>query len=133
MDLLRQITEEKPYPIKAVFACGMNAKMFPQHPQVLRGPQVPGLLCGCDLFMTDTAKYADIVLPACTSFERGEFKAYPGGYAQFTNPVIKPLYESKNDVQILRAGRRHGSGRRPAPTGLRSGHRLHAAGPGRHH
>lgn len=50
---------------------------------------------------TSTAKYADIVLPACTSFERGEFKAYPGGFAQFTNPVIQPLYESKNDVQIL--------------------------------
>ena len=27
-----------------------------------------------DLFMTMTAKYADIVLPACSSVERGELK-----------------------------------------------------------
>ena len=51
--------------------------------------------------MTMTAKYADIVLPACTSVERGEMKAYAGGNLVFTNPVIEPLYESKSDVDIL--------------------------------
>lgn len=101
MDLLRQITEGKPYPIKAVFACGMNAKMFPNTRKFYQALQSLDFFVDVDLFMTDTAKYADIVLPACTSFERGEFKAYPGGFAQFTNPVIQPLYESKNDVQIL--------------------------------
>lgn len=48
-----------------------------------------------------TAKYADIVLPACTSVERGEVKAYQGGYLTYTKPVIPPLYESKSDVDIL--------------------------------
>lgn len=51
--------------------------------------------------MTLTAKYADIVLPACTSVERGELKAYQGGYLTFTKPAIQPLYESKSDVNIL--------------------------------
>ena len=54
-----------------------------------------------DLFMTMTAKYADIVLPACSSLERGEIKAYGGGYLFYTNPVIPPLYESKSDTDIL--------------------------------
>ena len=101
MDLLRQITEGTPYPVKAVFACGMNAKMFPNTQKFYEALKTLDFFVDIDLFMTDTAKYADIVLPACTSFERGEFKAYPGGFAQFTNPVIEPLYQSKNDVQIL--------------------------------
>lgn len=101
MDLLRQITQGTPYPIKSVFACGMNAKMFPNTREFYEALKKLDFFVDVDLFMTDTAKYADIVLPACTSFERGEFKAYPGGYAQYTNPVIAPLYESKNDVQIL--------------------------------
>ena len=51
--------------------------------------------------MTDTATLADTVLPACTSFERGEFKSYPGGYAAYTNPVIEPLGQAKSDADIL--------------------------------
>lgn len=54
-----------------------------------------------DLFLTDAAKYADIVLPACTSMERGEFKPYPGGRAFYTKPVIPPLGSARSDVQIL--------------------------------
>ena len=42
-----------------------------------------------------------MVLPACTSVERGEMKAYQGGYLTFTKPVIQPLYQSKSDVDIL--------------------------------
>ena len=54
-----------------------------------------------DLFMTDTAKWADIVLPACTSMERGELKTYPGQFIWYTNPVVEPLGESKSDCDIL--------------------------------
>ena len=54
-----------------------------------------------DLFMTLTCKYADIVLPACSSVERGELKAYQGGYLTFTKQVIAPLYESRSDVDIM--------------------------------
>jgi molybdopterin guanine dinucleotide-containing S/N-oxide reductase-like protein len=61
------------------------------------------------------AKFADIILPACTNFERwdiGEF-ANPGGYAEhaFTqcnyrvavmqHKCIEPLGESKSDFQIF--------------------------------
>ena len=35
-------------------------------------------------------------------FERSEFKAYPGGFAAYTKPVIPPLYESRSDTDILR-------------------------------
>lgn len=101
MDLVRQMEEGTPYPVKAIFAMGMNAKMFPETKRLLRDIKDLDFFVNTDLFMTSTCKYADIVLPACSSFERGEFKAYPGGYASYTKPVIPPLYESKPDTQML--------------------------------
>lgn len=101
MDLSRQILEGTPYPIKAVMGFGINAKMFPDTPRMYEALKKLDFFMDVDLFMSDTAKYADIVLPACSSFERGEFKAYPGGFATFTNPVIPPLYESKSDTDII--------------------------------
>lgn len=102
MDLLRQLKEDKPYPVRAVFGMGMNAKMFPQSDELLETMKEKlDFFVDVDPFMTYTAKYADIVLPACTSVERGEIKAYEGGYLFYTKPVIKPLYESKSDVDIL--------------------------------
>jgi len=54
-----------------------------------------------DLFLTDTAKLADIVLPVCSSFERGEFMTYGGGYAWYTKPAIAPVGDCRSDVRIL--------------------------------
>ena len=102
MDLARQINEGTPYPIKALFCMGLNAKMFPDTPAFYEALRKVDFFVDTDLFLTDTAKYADIVLPACSSFERGEFKAYPGGFAAYTKPVIPPLYESRSDTDILR-------------------------------
>ena len=102
MDLLRQMEEEEPYPIKAIFGMGLNAKMFPETDKFLEAVKCKlDFFVDVDPFMTLTAKYADIVLPACTSVERGEMKAYQGGYLFFTKPAIQPLYDSKPDVDIL--------------------------------
>ncbi len=102
MDLLRQMEEEKPYPVKAIVGLGMNAKMFPETDKLLAAMKEKlDFFVEVEPFMTLTAKYADIVLPACTSVERSELKAYQGGYLTFTKPAIQPLYESKSDVNIL--------------------------------
>lgn len=101
MDLSRQILEGTPYPIKAIMGHGMNAKMFPDTPRMYEALKSIDFFVNVELFMTDTAKYADILLPAVSSFERGEFKAYPGGFATYTNPVIEPLYDARSDTRIL--------------------------------
>ncbi|MCD8221737.1 MAG: molybdopterin-dependent oxidoreductase [Clostridiales bacterium] len=102
MDLARQIRQGTPYPIKALLAFGMNFRMFPGSDQHMKKAlEELEFFVDVDLFMTDTAKYADIVLPACSSFEREEFKSYPGGYAYYTKPVIPPLYESRPDTDIM--------------------------------
>lgn len=102
MDLLRQLEEDKPYPVRAIFALGMNAKMYPQTDDLLRAMKDKlDFFVDTDVYMTMTAKYADIVLPACTSVERSELKAYQGSYLFYTKPAIQPLYESRSDVDIL--------------------------------
>ena len=101
MGLQKQILEEKPYPIKAVFGMGMNLKMFPQTDKMVEAIK-SWTFCGRGTCLRGfTTRYADIVLPACTSLERSELKAYGGGYLQYTKPVIEPLYDSKPDAVIL--------------------------------
>lgn len=100
-DLARQILEETPYPVKCIVAHGMNYRMFPE-PQYMKNVlEHTDFFVDIDLFMTDTAKLADIVLPACSSFEREEFKVYPGGFAAYYKPAIEPLYESRSDARII--------------------------------
>lgn len=101
MDIARQILTEEPYPVKGMIAFGMNFRMFPDSEQFKRAIEKLDFFVDVDLFMTDAAKYADIILPACSSFEREEFKCYPGGYAFYTKPAIQPLYESKPDTTIM--------------------------------
>ena len=102
MDLLRQMEEETPYPVKAIVGLGMNAKMFPETDKLLAVMKEKlDFFVDIDLFMSMTTKYADIVLPACSSLERGELKPYEGGFMTFTKPVIPPLYESRSDAEIL--------------------------------
>lgn len=100
MDLSRHILEQKPYPIKAVFALGMNVRMFPDGATLFKALEEVDFFVDTDLFMTDSAKYADIVLPASSSFEIGILRGY-GNSVTFTQPAIEPLYQSKSDVDII--------------------------------
>ena len=101
MTLQDSILHHEPYPIKAVFGMGMNLKMFPQTDAMVEAIKKLDFFVDVDLFSGFTPRYADIVLPACTTMERSELKAYGGGYFQYTKPVIPPLYESKSDANIL--------------------------------
>ena len=100
-DLPRAILTGAPYPLRALYAHGMNLRMFAGSREMARALASLEFFVDVDLFLTDSAKYADIVLPACTSYERGEFKVFGGGYAQYTQPVISPLYQSRRDDEII--------------------------------
>jgi len=57
-----------------------------------------------DQFMTATARFADIVLPVTTHWERKDF-ARPwvsGPYFLYLNKVIEPVGEVKSDIEICR-------------------------------
>ncbi len=51
--------------------------------------------------MSESSKMADLVLPACTSYEREEVHVLRGGRFFFSNQAIQPLGESKNDIEII--------------------------------
>lgn len=101
VDFSRQVLTGKPYPIRAMGAFGFNYRILPQDQQVLEAIQRLDFFFDVDIFLTDTAKWADIVLPACTSVEREEFKIYRGGLAAYMRPAIQPLGQSRPDSRII--------------------------------
>ncbi len=57
-----------------------------------------------DLFMTDTADYADIVLPATTFFEHFDIHtSYMHQYLSLNEKAIEPLGEAKSNSDLFRA------------------------------
>ncbi|MBR3181844.1 MAG: molybdopterin-dependent oxidoreductase [Eggerthellaceae bacterium] len=100
-DVPRQIRTGDPYPLKAFFALGLNYRMWPGSQDFIDALCELDVIVDADLILTDSAKYADIVLPACSSAERREIRCWPMGYVQFSQPAIEPVGESKSDVQIL--------------------------------
>jgi anaerobic selenocysteine-containing dehydrogenase len=101
MHLPFQIQSGEPYPIKAMLAFGINYRMWPDSGFFAESLQKLDFFANIDLFMTDTCKLADIVLPACSSVERSEFRCYPERYVIYTQPAIEPLYESRSDAEII--------------------------------
>jgi len=56
-----------------------------------------------ELFMTDTAKWADIVLPATSQLEHFDIHhSYGHLYMQVNDPVIAPLGECKPNTEVFR-------------------------------
>lgn len=100
-DMSRQILEENPYPIKCLYAHGLNHRMFPNTDYTEEALKKLDFIVDVDLFLTDSATFADIVLPACSSFEREEFKVYPRGFAKYYVPVLPAYGQSRPDHQII--------------------------------
>jgi anaerobic selenocysteine-containing dehydrogenase len=101
MELPFQIQNPDPYPIRAVVAFGMNYRMWPGCDFFYESMKKLDFMVNADLFMTDTCKLADIVLPVCTSFERSELKFYAEKYVIWTTPVIESLWESRSDADVI--------------------------------
>jgi len=56
-----------------------------------------------DLFLTDTARYADIVLPATSQLEQTDLhKAYGHRNLQYNEAAIAPLGEAKSNWEVMR-------------------------------
>jgi len=56
-----------------------------------------------ELFLTETTKYADLVLPAASSYEQLDFfTSYWHHYIQIQKPVLTPIGESKSNVEVFR-------------------------------
>ena len=104
MPLPDAILEGEPQPIRALFAIGINAAMWPNTARMYQALEALDFFACVDFFLTETAKRADIVLPAATSLEREALVAYPGcqfrGEVRYRDAVLAPLGEARADAQI---------------------------------
>ncbi|MEK3918463.1 molybdopterin-containing oxidoreductase family protein [Paenibacillus sp. FSL K6-2393] len=95
---------EAEQPIRAMMVyCSNPLVVAPDTERVERGFAREDLFTVVhDLFMTDTAKYADIVLPATSSFEATDlYTSYWHQYVHLQEPVIAPIGESKSNVELF--------------------------------
>jgi anaerobic selenocysteine-containing dehydrogenase len=76
----------------------------PESPKVVKGFARDDLFTVVlEHFMTDTADYADYVLPATTQLEHLDVHtSYGHTYAMFNEPAIAPLGEAKPNTQVFR-------------------------------
>lgn len=105
MNLIGDALLQTENPIRSMFVYSSNpAVVAPSAAKVQQGLLREDLfLIVHDLFLTDTAKYADIVLPATSSYENTDFySSYWHHYMQIQQPVIAPYYEAKSNTEVFR-------------------------------
>jgi anaerobic selenocysteine-containing dehydrogenase len=96
----------KPYPIKAMIVSMANPiQEYPNTTKVKEALGKLDFLIVHELFMTETAKMADIVLPASTFFEKTELCKTQNlaltKYFQVSHKVMEPLYESLPEWRFI--------------------------------
>ena len=125
MNLLGQVLEaDYQPPVRLLFVYNCNPlSTVPEQNKIRQG------LLREDLFtvvheqvMTDTALFADVLLPATTFLEHAELRrAYGAMYAQFTQPVVEPAGESRSNHwlfgELCASAGTHAAGRRPDARG----------------
>jgi anaerobic selenocysteine-containing dehydrogenase len=92
-------------PVRAVIVYNNNpVAVCPDSGKVIAGFSREDLFCVVmDSFLTDTADYADIVLPATTQLEHYDIhKSYGHLYVMANNPAIAPVGESLPNIEVFR-------------------------------
>jgi anaerobic selenocysteine-containing dehydrogenase len=92
-------------PVRAIFVYNSNPMaVAPESARVAAGFAREDLFCVVhDIFRTDTADYADILLPATTQLEHIDVhNSYGHLYAQATSRAIEPLGEALPNTEVFR-------------------------------
>ncbi|MCC6958007.1 MAG: molybdopterin-dependent oxidoreductase [Anaerolineales bacterium] len=95
----------KPFPIKSMYIFCGNPANTAVHSNEWINDILPtlDLVIVADTVFTDTARYADIVLPAAGWFEQEDIiSAGQTHHLELSEKAIEPLYESKPDADIFR-------------------------------
>lgn len=101
----RALTELDAPPVRAMYVwCSNPALVAPDQNAVLRGLAREDLFLAVhERFMTDTARHADVVLPATTSLEHADlYRSYGHYTVQRVRPAIPPLGEAKPNWEVFR-------------------------------
>ncbi|MCB0172291.1 MAG: molybdopterin oxidoreductase family protein [Anaerolineae bacterium] len=99
--LLGEVTDP---PIMSLFVFGANpAAISPNAGKIVEGLKRDDLFTVVhELFMTDTADYADLVLPATSQLEQVDLhKSYGHTWLTYNHQAIPPLGESKSNLDVM--------------------------------
>lgn len=99
------LTESEGKPLKSLYVFNSNpALVAPNVGKVREGLAREDLFTVVhDLFLTETATYADIVLPATSNFENTDlYLSYWHHYVHLQQPVAEPYGESKSNNDVFR-------------------------------
>jgi anaerobic selenocysteine-containing dehydrogenase len=100
----RALTEYDDPPVKVLFVYNCNpAATVPDQRRILRGLEREDLFTVVfEQVMTDTARYADLVLPATTFLEAYDFaKAYGPINLELSRPVIDAVGEARSNADVF--------------------------------
>jgi len=102
LQLYDAVIKGNPYPVKAVWFSFINFVNQCANSRKITEEMLPqlDLIVDTELFMTPTARFADILLPVCSYLEFSDLIPHPYPYVQLQQKVMDPLYESKSDVDI---------------------------------
>jgi anaerobic selenocysteine-containing dehydrogenase len=92
-------------PVKALFIYNHNPVCtHPDQNRMRRALSRDDLfIAGCDVVMTDSLAYADVILPAASHFEFDDiYTSYGHSYLQRAEPVIPPVGEALPNTEIFR-------------------------------
>jgi anaerobic selenocysteine-containing dehydrogenase len=98
------LTERTDPPLKSLYVYHSNpAAIAPDQNAVIRGLERDDLFTVVhERFMTDTARYADIVLPATSSLEHSDlYRSYGNYHAQRCGAAIPPVAEAKSNWEVF--------------------------------
>ena len=101
----RALTETENPPVKALVVYNSNpGAVAPNLGLVRRGLAREDLFTVVmEQFQTDTADYADIVLPATTFLEHTDlYTAYGHYFIQLSKPALEPLGEARRNTEVFR-------------------------------
>ncbi|MEO1043362.1 MAG: molybdopterin-dependent oxidoreductase [Pseudomonadota bacterium] len=104
MEADQAVREGTPYPIKMeCVSLGNPYNHVKPHRNKMLKEYIGSLefIAVIDHFMTDTAKLADLVLPACTIFERTDIVV--DRFIQLQQRLVEPVGEAKSDFEIFQA------------------------------
>jgi anaerobic selenocysteine-containing dehydrogenase len=98
------LTQMDDPPVKALHVYHSNpAVVAPDSSQVLRGLAREDLFTVVhEIVMSETARFADLVLPSATSMEATDlYRSYGHYYLQMAHPVIAPVGEARSTLAIF--------------------------------
>lgn len=105
--MAKEITTPGPGGMRAMFCSAGNPVLsVPNGDELERAMEELDLCVAVDLYVTETSKHADYILPATTFYEREDFplpflSLYTTPFIQMTEAVVEPRGEARQEWEII--------------------------------